>query len=53
LTRFGVAKLRAAVKAMLKQYDGAWIEMATQCSITMPARQLPENKLRFSSLFGR
>jgi hypothetical protein len=23
LTRFGVAKLRAAVRAMLKQYDGA------------------------------
>jgi hypothetical protein len=34
LTGFGVAKLRAAVKAMLKQYDGALTEMATQCSIT-------------------
>src|SRR6185369_1560785 len=34
LTRFGVAKLRATVKAMLKQYEGAWTEMATQCSIT-------------------
>jgi hypothetical protein len=34
LTGFGVAKLRAAVTAMLKQYDGAGIHMATQCRIT-------------------
>jgi hypothetical protein len=34
LTRFGVAKLRAAVRAMLKQYDGAEIQMATRCRIT-------------------
>ena len=34
LTGFSVAKLRAAVRAMLKQYDGAAIQMATQCSIT-------------------
>ena len=33
LTRFGVAKLRAAVRAMLKQYDGASIQVATQCRI--------------------
>src|ERR1051325_10467784 len=38
LTRFGVAKLRAAVRAMLKQYDGAEIQMATQCRITSLAR---------------
>ena len=40
LTRFGVAKLRAAVRAMLKQYDGAGIQMATQCSITSLAGSL-------------
>jgi hypothetical protein len=34
LTGFSVAKLRAAVRAMLKQYDAAAIQMATQCSIT-------------------
>jgi hypothetical protein len=34
LTGFGVAKLRAAVRAMPKQYDGALIHMATQCRIT-------------------
>ena len=34
LTRFGVAKLRAAVRAMPKQYDGARIHMATRCRIT-------------------
>lgn len=34
LTGFSVAKLRAAVTAMLKQYDGAGIHMATQCRIT-------------------
>ena len=34
LTGFGVAKLRAAVRAMPKQYDGARIHMATRCCIT-------------------
>jgi hypothetical protein len=53
LTGLGVAKLRAAVRAMLKQYDGAAIQMATQFRITMPARQPAKNKLRFSSPFGR
>jgi hypothetical protein len=40
LTRFGVAKLRAAVKAMLKQYDGAGIQMTTQCRNTSLAGAL-------------
>ena len=40
LTRFGVAKLRAAVRAMLKQYDGAGIQVATQCRITSLAGRL-------------
>ena len=53
LTRFGLAKLHAAVRAMLKQYDGAGMQMATQCRITSLARPPPENKLRFSSLFDR
>ncbi|WP_197033422.1 hypothetical protein [Bradyrhizobium sp. URHD0069] len=53
LTRFGVAKLRAAVKAMLKQYDGAGIQVATQCRITSLVRVCLQNKLRFFSLFGR
>src|SRR4029450_1955830 len=44
LTGFGVAKLRAAVRAMLKQYDGAWIEMATQSRITSLPGSPPENK---------
>jgi len=37
-----MAKLRAFLKAMLKQYDGARIQMATQFRITMPARQPAE-----------
>jgi hypothetical protein len=53
LTRFGVAKLRAAVKAMLKQYDGAGIQVATQWRITSLVRVCLQNKLRFFSLFGR
>jgi hypothetical protein len=44
LTGFGVAKLRAAVRAMPKQYDGAGIQMATQCHITslpgVPRKQI-------------
>ena len=39
LTGFGVAKLRAAVRAMPKQYDGARIHMATQCRITSLSRR--------------
>jgi hypothetical protein len=39
LTGIGVAKLRAAVRAMLKQYDGAGIEVATRCRITSLARR--------------
>ena len=42
LTRFGLAKLRAAVKAMLKQYEGAGIQMATQCRITSLATPAPK-----------
>src|SRR2546421_11063632 len=42
LTRFGVVKLRAAVRAMLKQYDGAAIQMATQCRITSLASRSPK-----------
>jgi len=38
LTGFCVAKLRAAVRAMPKQYDGAGIEVATRCRITSLAR---------------
>src|SRR2546423_14925191 len=53
LTRVGVAKLRAAAKAMLKQYDGAVFEVATWCRITRLVRSCAENKLRFFSLFGR
>jgi hypothetical protein len=53
LTGFGVAKLRAAVRAMPKQYDGARIHMATRCRNTSLPGSPPENKLRFSSLFGR
>ena len=34
LTGFGAAKLRAAVRAMLKRYDGAEIQVATRCRIT-------------------
>src|SRR5215211_1930385 len=44
LTRFDVAKLRAAVRAMPKQYDGAGMQMATQCRIT---------SLQVTSLAGR
>lgn len=39
LTGFRVAKLRAAVRAMPKQYDGAVIEVATRCRITSLARR--------------
>jgi hypothetical protein len=42
LTRFGVAKLRAAAKAMLKQYDGAVFEVATWCRITRLVRSCAE-----------
>jgi len=42
LTRFGVAKLRAAVRAMLKQYDGAGIQMATQFAHYKPHQTQPE-----------
>jgi hypothetical protein len=53
LTRLGVAKLRAAVKAMLKQYEGAqgfrWLLNAALQAL--PGR--PQYKLQFSSLFGR
>jgi hypothetical protein len=52
LTRFGVAKLRAAVRAMPKQYDGAGMQMATQCRITSLAGRPGKQTLRFSSLFG-
>ena len=41
LTRFGVTKLRAAVEAMLKEYDGAGAQMATQCRITSLASRSP------------
>jgi len=44
LTSFGAAKLRAAVRAMPKQYDGAGFQMATQCRITslpsVPRKQI-------------
>jgi len=39
LTGFRVVKLRAAVRAMPKQYDGAVIEVATRCRITSLARR--------------
>src|SRR6185369_14674453 len=42
LTRFGVAKLRAAVRAMPKQYDGAGIQMATQFAHYKPHQTQPE-----------
>jgi hypothetical protein len=42
LTSFGVAKLRAAVTAMLKQYDGAVFEVATWCRITRLVRSCAE-----------
>jgi hypothetical protein len=52
LTGFGVVKLRAAVRAMLKQYDGAGIQMATQCRITMPAKAARENKIAISPRYS-
>src|SRR6185295_17853622 len=49
LTRFGVARLRAAAKAMLKQYDRAVSQVATWCRITRLVRSCAENKLRLFS----
>jgi hypothetical protein len=42
LTSFGVAKLGAAVTAMLKQYDGPVFEVATWCRITRLVRSCAE-----------
>ena len=59
LTGFGVAKLRAAVRAMPKQYDGAGIQVATRCRITSLARRCQKtncNSPRYSahqSLYGQ
>src|SRR5215207_10711049 len=44
LTRFGVAKRRAAVRTMLKQYDGAEIQLATQRRITSPQIRSPHRQ---------
>jgi hypothetical protein len=45
LTRFGVARCRAAVRAMLKQYEGAQIQLATQRRITSLASALKQGRL--------
>ena len=50
LTSFGVAKLRAAVTAMLKQYDGAVFEVATWCRITRLVRSCAETNYDFLAI---